>query len=153
MLSIFKKSGSCQLPVLLVGLVLAGLIVAGCTHKYYGVPGCMQEPVRKQVATLAPAATSTMLAEKGKKLYDRMCSECHGRNGKGVTGDAPPLRGLAGSRVKLTDGTTVMADDAYILQSIKKPDAKVVKGYSVMPQLGVSDADAKVLIEYIKSLK
>ncbi len=153
MLSILKKTGSYKLPVLLVGLVLAGLIVAGCTHKYYGVPGCMQEPVRKQVATLAPAATSTVSAEKGKKLYDTRCSECHGQNGKGVPGDAPPLRSFVGSRVNLTDGTTITADDAYILQSIKKPDAKVVKGYSVMPDLGVSDADAKVLIEYIKSLK
>ena len=143
MLGIFKKTGFCQLSVLLVGLVFAGLIVAGCTQK----------PAKKQDAALAPAATSTVSSEKGKKLYDKMCSECHGKNGKGVPGDAPPLRGLVGSRVKLTDGTTVTADEAYILQSIKKPDAKVVKGYSVMPQLGVSDADAKVLIEYIKSLK
>ncbi|HEC97306.1 MAG TPA: cytochrome c [Nitrospirae bacterium] len=143
MLSIFKKTGSYQLSVLLVGLVFTGLIVAGCTQK----------PAKKQDATIAPSTTSTVSAEKGKKLYDTRCIECHGRNGKGVPGDAPPLQGLVGSHVKLTDGTTITADDAYILQSIKKPDAKVVKGYNVMPQLGVSDADAKVLIEYIKSLK
>ncbi len=143
MLSVFKKAGSYQLPVLLVGLVWVGLIVAGCT----------QEPVKKQKATLAPAAASTVLAEKGKKLYDSLCSECHGQNGEGVPGDAPPLVGLMGSRVELTDGTTVTADDAYLLRCIAKPEAEVVKGYSAMPHLGVGDADAKALIEYIKSLK
>ncbi|GBD99013.1 cytochrome c [bacterium BMS3Abin07] len=143
MLNISEKTDSYQLPVLLVGLVLVGLIVAGCTQK----------PAKKQDATLAPAAASAVLAEKGKKLFDSRCSECHGWDGKGVPGDAPPLRGLAGSRVELTDGTTVTADDAYILQSITKPGARVVKGYSAMPDIGVGDADAKALIDYIKSLK
>ncbi|GBE11735.1 cytochrome c-551 precursor [bacterium BMS3Bbin14] len=143
MLNPSKKTYSSRLSVLLAGLGLVSVIVMGCTQK----------PVKKQAATLAPVVASTVSAEKGKKLYGNMCSECHGRNGQGVPGDAPPLRGLVGSRVKLTDGTTVMADDAYILQSIRKPGAKVVNGYSAMPDLGVGDADARTLISYINSLK
>ena len=143
MLNTSKKTYYSRLSLLLAGLGLVSVIVMGCTQK----------PVKKQAATIAPVVASTVSVEKGKKLYNNMCSECHGRNGIGVPGDAPPLRGLVGSRVELTDGTTVTADDAYILQSIRKPGARVVKGYSAMPDLGVGDADARTLIGYINSLK
>jgi cytochrome c oxidase subunit 2 len=63
------------------------------------------------------------------------------------------MKGLAGSEVELADGSKVTADDAFILESITKPDAKVVKGYNAMPNLGVSDADAKAILAYIKTLK
>jgi cytochrome c oxidase subunit 2 len=62
------------------------------------------------------------------------------------------MKGLAGSQVELADGTKVTADDAFILESITKPGAAVVKGFGAMPNLGVSDADAQAILAYIKSL-
>jgi hypothetical protein len=40
----------------------------------------------------------------------------------------PSWKGLAGSQVKLGDGRTVAADDAYLTRHIIEPDALTVKG-------------------------
>lgn len=90
----------------------------------------------------------------GMKVAQRQgCSACHGGNFQG-TGTAPTFVGLAGSTVELNDGTTVVADDAYLTESIVKPGAKKVKGYSaVMPTFSLPDADVANLVEFIKALK
>jgi cytochrome c oxidase subunit 2 len=81
------------------------------------------------------------------------CSGCHllDRAGRG-----PSLRSLYGSRVQLTDGKTVQADDAYIRESILNPNAKVLTGYrpNVMPsfQGQISEEGILQLVVYIKSL-
>ena len=66
------------------------------------------------------------------------------------------MRGVYGSRVQLTDGKTVLADDAYIRESILNPNAKIVAGYhpDVMPsfQGQISEEGILQLIVYIKSL-
>jgi cytochrome c oxidase subunit 2 len=62
--------------------------------------------------------------------------------------------GLYASTTKLSDGTTVKADDAYLTQSIKDPNAQIVDGFSPgMPMLPVTDLQIKDLIEFIKTLK
>jgi cytochrome c oxidase subunit 2 len=68
---------------------------------------------------------------------------------------APDLRGLFGQKVKLADGRTVVADEAYIRESILNPGAKVVAGYqNVMPpyQGVLSEEQIIQLTAYIKSL-
>ena len=47
----------------------------------------------------------------------------------------PTWFGLYGSNVELADGTTVVADDAFIAESILNPKAKEVAGFAptVMP--------------------
>jgi cytochrome c oxidase subunit 2 len=71
-------------------------------------------------------------------------------------GRCPILRGVYGSRVQLQDGTTVVADDAYIRESILNPNAKVVAGFrpDIMPsfQGQISEEGILQLIVYIKSL-
>ena len=44
-------------------------------------------------------------------------------------------------------------DAAYIIESIKDPNAKIVKGYmaGLMPILPVTDAEIANLIEFIKA--
>ena len=54
------------------------------------------------------------------------CASCHGSNGEGRVG--PKWIGLADSQVLLSDGTTVTADDTYLYESIKNPDAKRRRG-------------------------
>ena len=66
-----------------------------------------------------------------------------------VSGTAP---------IKLTDGTTVTADEAYLKESIISPDAKVVKGFApgIMPKnFGdkLKPDQIEALIEYMKTLK
>jgi cytochrome c oxidase subunit 2 len=69
----------------------------------------------------------------------------------------PTWRGLYGSQVKLADGTTVVANDNYIRQSILQPSSQVVFGFQPMSfnaqAVGVTDQQITNIIEYIKTLK
>jgi cytochrome c oxidase subunit 2 len=62
---------------------------------------------------------------------------------------------LFGRPVKLSDGTTVIADEAYIRESVLYPSAKIVAGYQpIMPTYKgqVSEEQLLQLMAYIKSL-
>ena len=71
-------------------------------------------------------------------------------------GDQPgSLVGLFGKKVTLTTKQTVIADEAYIHESIVDPQAKVVAGYApIMPTFkGLINEDGLAqIIAYIKSL-
>lgn len=94
----------------------------------------------------------SQLAQRGKTtMNDNGCASCHGTNGQGGVG--PPFVGLAGSVVELDDGSTVVADEAYLLRAILEPDAEVVAGYSIqMPMNGLSEAQAADIVTYIQEL-
>jgi cytochrome c oxidase subunit 2 len=81
------------------------------------------------------------------------CAACHSING--AVGIGPTWLGLYGSQVKLTDGRVVTADDAYLKESIKSPQAKIVAGFEtqLMPNFGLSDPDIADIVAYIKTLK
>ena len=62
---------------------------------------------------------------------------------------------LFGRPVKLNDGRTVIADEAYIRESILYPSAKIVAGYQpIMPTYKgqVTEEQLLQLMAYIKSL-
>lgn len=93
-------------------------------------------------------------AASGQELYfNRSCSACHARDESYSVG--PSWKGLYGSQVELDDGTFVLADDAYLLESILVPDSKIVKGYvrGSMPDSGLTETEAMLLVEYIKTIK
>jgi cytochrome c oxidase subunit 2 len=87
----------------------------------------------------------------GEQLYkENGCGGCHA-----VDTIAPPLQGLYGSQVTLSDGEIVTADEDYLTESIADPEAKIVQGYqSLMPDFSnqISDEEVQALVEYIKSL-
>lgn len=94
------------------------------------------------------------LAEQGQKLFQQFgCSTCHLLDQQGR---CPILRGLYNKPVALNNGQTVIADDAYLRESILNPNAKIVAGFepNVMPNFKgqVSEEDVIQLIAYIKSL-
>jgi cytochrome c oxidase subunit 2 len=91
-------------------------------------------------------------ADAGRELaQDRGCPSCHSSNGDRGTG--PTWKGLYGSEVELTDGTTVTVDDAYIRESILDPGAKLVDGYgNVMPKFDLTDEEIAQITAYIQSL-
>ena len=90
----------------------------------------------------------------GEKLFvEKACATCHLGNG---TGRAPSLNGVYDGTVRLADGSTVTADDAYIRESILNPPAKIVAGYQpLMPafQGQLTEEQILSLTAYIKSLQ
>ena len=99
-----------------------------------------------------PAAASPV--EAGAKLFtDLVCISCHtGTSG----GRGPSLNNVYGHEVELQGGGKVVADDAYLRESIVNPQAKIVNGYlPIMPtfQGMVSEEQLMQLIAYVKSLK
>jgi cytochrome c oxidase subunit 2 len=98
-------------------------------------------------AFLSPAA-------KGQQLFTQLgCNTCH-RND--TLRRAPVLEGLYGRPVQLASGQTVIADDAYIRESILDPGAQVVNGWQdIMPsfQGRVSETQLVQLVAYVKSLQ
>lgn len=93
------------------------------------------------------------LASSGEKLFRHFgCISCH-RADSGARG--PDLAGLYGKTVHLADGSSVIADENYIRESILNPKAKIVAGYQpIMPvfQGQVNEEQMLELIAYIKSL-
>ncbi len=81
------------------------------------------------------------------------CAACHSINGS--AGIGPSWLGLYGSQVKLSDGRTVTANDAYIFESIKSPQAKIVAGFTtqLMPTFPFTDSQLNDIVAYIKTLK
>ena len=106
--------------------------------------------------TTAPTTTTTAIdfVALGAELATNLgCRNCHSTDGS--VGLGPSWKGLGGSTVTLSDGSTVAATDAYIEESIRSPDAKIVGGYSagVMQSDygGLSGEDMAALIAYIAS--
>ena len=99
---------------------------------------------------LNSGVTGETMAEQGEKLYHQYgCITCHG------TGKGPAFVGLYGKPVKLEDGQTVIANDAYIRESILFPSAQIVNGYpAIMPTFKgqVTEEQVLQLTAYIKSL-
>jgi len=92
----------------------------------------------------------------GEKLArDTGCIACHSIDGSDNVG--PTWLGLFGREEALEDGTTVIADEEYIYNSIREPGAQIVAGYQNVMPAGIgdnlSDEDIQAIIEYIKTLE
>jgi cytochrome c oxidase subunit II len=89
-------------------------------------------------------------AAQGRKLFQQYgCVDCH------EAGRAPPLQGLYGQPVLLSDGSTVIADANYVRQKLLTPSATIPAGYQpIMPSFAgrLSEEDILALIIYIQSI-
>ncbi len=95
-------------------------------------------------------------AHEGQELAQQLgCVACHSTDGTPRVG--PTWKGLFGSKVPLDNGQSVLADEAYLRESVLQPGAKIVKGFSpgVMPSYTgrVSSGELDETIAYIKSLR
>jgi len=92
--------------------------------------------------------------EAGRRLYVTLkCETCHRPDG---AGRGPALAGLIGRTVTLREGTTVTADEDYVRESIREPEAKLVAGYEpVMPSFAgqLSESQLNALVAYLKTLE
>ena len=118
-----------------VGLLLASLlIVSGCTTS---------EP---------PAALSPAAAEGRDIAVARGCTSCHGGDFDG--GVAPSLIGVFGTEVSLVEGGMVIADRAYLVESIVEPNTKRRLGTALqMPKVALTDDDVERIVDYLVELK
>lgn len=95
------------------------------------------------------------LAELGRTLYQQQgCFACHSVDGS--AGIGPTMAGLYGRERNFTDGTSAIADEDYIRESILVPGAKIVIGYNniMTSYQGIlNDTQVNALIEYIKELE
>jgi cytochrome c oxidase subunit 2 len=123
--------------------------------------GTEHADMRGHVVVMTPAEYAEWLAggedqppaSAGEELFARYrCDTCHFQGGQAR---GPSLSNLFGQPVRLADGSTVVADEAYLRESILTPGSKVVAGYQpIMPtfQGQLSEEQVFHLIEYIKSL-
>jgi mono/diheme cytochrome c family protein len=97
----------------------------------------------------------SQLQAAGRQIYSTQgCQGCHTLDGS--PGVGPTWAGLWMSDVQLTDGRTVVADEAYLTRAIWEPNADVVQGYQpIMPSYqGVLDENqVRAVIEFIKTLE
>jgi cytochrome c oxidase subunit 2 len=112
------------------------------------------EPAQFQAWLAGGPAAGQSLAAAGEKLFQELaCVTCH-RGDTGARG--PSLEGVFGNPVKLQGGSTVVADEAYLRESIMTPTARVVEGYQpIMPTFQglISEEGLLQLIAYIETLK
>jgi cytochrome c oxidase subunit 2 len=125
----------------------------GTNHAVMGGWVTVMEPA-EYAAWLSGESGDVNPAAAGERLFTQFaCNTCHLANG---TGRAPSLNGVYGANVLLADGSTVVADEGYIRESILQPKAKIVAGYQpVMPTFQglVTEEQILNLTAYIKSLQ
>ena len=101
-------------------------------------------------------------AKWGERLFNaNQCPTCHGPGGSGqIAGSKSPGPKLAGLYMKaggemMSDNKMVTPDENYIRESILRPNAKTVMGYTTvtMPAFVFKDDQMDAIIAYIKSLK
>jgi cytochrome c oxidase subunit 2 len=102
---------------------------------------------------LAESTSGTSLAQNGERLFASLsCNACH--NSK-PDARGPSLANVYGAKLALAGGGTVLADDAYLRESILNPSQHITQGYApIMPtyQGQVSEEGVISLVEYIKNL-
>lgn len=99
-----------------------------------------------------PEATSDAGARGRDLIVSSGCVACH--TGDGTKSSGPTWQGLAGSEFTLTDGRTVVADDAYLTMAITNPRAEGRIGFPpVMPDYpGLSAQDVADIVTYLREL-
>ncbi|HUN80492.1 MAG TPA: cytochrome c oxidase subunit II [Phycisphaerae bacterium] len=102
----------------------------------------------------APRAAKESVADEGARNFSRLgCANCHQAH---VISAGPALAGIFGKSVPLINGTTALADENYLRESILQPNAAVRIGWkspSAMPSYfgQVDEQQLASLIEYIKA--
>jgi cytochrome c oxidase subunit II len=100
-------------------------------------------------AWLAGTTTDEPSALVGERLFQTFgCATCHGQR-------APSLAGIYNQPRPLTDGRTVVADDAYLRESILYSTEKIVAGFEpIMPSYRgqMTEEQLMQIVAYIKSL-
>lgn len=126
-----------------------------CGTKHSAMIGqvVVMEPAAFQAWLAGGAGEATPAAAGARLFQDLGCVTCHRADSEGR---GPRLEGIFGRSVRLASGRALVADEAYLRESIVNPAGQVVAGYQpVMPtyQGLVAEEGLMQLIAYIKSLE
>ncbi|NBC25978.1 MAG: c-type cytochrome [Bacteroidetes bacterium] len=114
-----------------------------------------EEQARQQALAeerAAAAGEEEISAARGEQLYTaNACQTCHSLDGTRLVG--PSFAGLFGKERNFADGTSTVADEEYLKQSIVMPSAKIVDGYdNAMANYDyLTDGEVQSLVEFIKA--
>ena len=110
--------------------------------------GCQSNETSPQLTPGSPAF-------KGMDVFTRMaCIACHSVNGSLKLG--PTMKNQYGKEIRHTDGTIMVIDEDYIIESLIDPLKHIAEGYTpIMPSYKpvLNEEDIANLIAYIKALK
>jgi mono/diheme cytochrome c family protein len=123
--------------------------------------GFRQLTVNLSPRAAAVSASAPVSADEGRRLYQAFgCIACHAVDSTSLTRLGPAWKDLYGSERTVAGGVIrVIADDAYLRESILQPAARLVSGYergevSMPSYAGVlTDSQVDSLVLFIKSLK
>jgi len=99
------------------------------------------------------STSGSSLAQNGERLFASLsCAACHNTR---PDARGPSLANVFGSRLTLSSGQQITADDAYLREAILNPSQHITQGYApIMPtyQGQISEEGVIDLVEYIKNL-
>lgn len=126
-----------------------------CGTKHSGMIGEVTVLTPDEYKRWTEGSTSGMsLAQNGERLFASMgCNACHTGN---AASRGPNLAGVYGSRLRLTNGSEVLVNEAYLRDAILNPSQHITAGYApIMPtyQGQISEEGLIDLVEYLKTLK
>ena len=102
---------------------------------------------------LEGSTSGASLAQNGERLFASLsCTACHNTR---PDARGPSLANVYGSRLTLSNGQQVTADEAYLREAILNPSQHTTQGYApIMPtyQGQISEEGVIDLVEYIKNL-
>jgi len=129
--------------------------VCGLQHTYMLADVQVVTAAEFDTWLIAESAIADDPVARGQKVYEQYgCQACHTLDGSELVG--PSFLNVYGRTVELEDGSTVIADDTYIYNSIVDPNSQIVAGYvPAMPQNfadQLTDEQLTDLIEFMKSL-
>ena len=132
--------------------------LCGTSHAYMEKPVIVSSQAdfdawMTEQLVLAEEASQTPEGRGQALVAANGCAACHSING--AAGIGPTWFGVFGHEVELTDGSVVTADEAYLTESIKAPQAKIVHGFEnqLMPIYGFTDEQIADIVAYIKTLR
>ena len=99
--------------------------------------------------TFGFAAAMSASAADAKENWEKSCAKCHGADGKGETKMGKKLGAKDYSNPKAWEGLTDAAAVKSVKEGFKDKDGKVI----MKPMEGGTETDAKVIIDYLKTLK
>ena len=132
--------------------------LCGTSHAYMEKPVVVSSQedfdawIIEQLA-LAEEASQTPEGRGEALVTANGCAACHSING--APGIGPTWFGVFGRQERLTDGSVITVDDAYLHESIRSPQAKIVAGFEnqLMPAYDFTDEQIADIIAYIKTLR
>ena len=114
------------------------------------------EEITTIIDAIRTAGTEGPKLDGAKLAKDKGCLGCHSTDGK--PGVGPTFKGMYQSRVTVRqEGTKVQVevDDAYLRESIRQPEVKVVGGFqAIMPPFpDLTDKELEALVEFIEGVR